>query len=96
MQSACDQLLPSAGFAQNQHRRIGGSNGFHLFQDPSEGRTSADDFPKLTISNVESLPFSELRANRDEARSRSRLGAINLWFPRFFYCEHRRGSSAER
>src|SRR5579872_5817382 len=47
---ARDQFLAGAGFSVNEHRRIGGRNGFDLFQDAAQGLTPADNFFKLEFA----------------------------------------------
>ena len=44
MDGARHQLLPGTGFAQHQHRGIGGRDDFHLPHDALERRAGADNF----------------------------------------------------
>ena len=49
MDGARDQFLAGAGFAQDQHGRIGGRNHFHLPLNPLQGRAAADDLLEVVL-----------------------------------------------
>src|SRR5580698_314096 len=60
------QLFSSAGFAQHQHRSIGGRHDFHLPHDALEGRAGTDDFLEFRRSTglvrylLGAIPLTEI------------------------------------
>ncbi len=45
-----NQFLPRAGFAQKQHRRVGGSHGFHQIQNVAQSRTLSHNSFKVYLA----------------------------------------------
>ena len=46
---ARDQFLSGAGFAEDQHGRIGRRDHFNLTENPLQSRTAADDFLEVVL-----------------------------------------------
>src|SRR5258708_23206517 len=49
MNGAGDQFLARARFASNEHGGVGRSDGFDLFQDPTQSRTLTDNLLEIVV-----------------------------------------------